>query len=389
MQAAIQKKLVEQGYSPDDDVVMAEYVTVMLANSKTADQITTELSDLIGPEYEASFTEWIFEHAIPENYGAGASTSGSGAGAATASSNTQSSPGAGQPQQLQVSSIQTVGDSRESQGRFSRNTNGLPNRPPTGPRAGPGPRNGQPGVFGSAMSGLKREGDRDGYERPSRRPRMSEEGQGNGPSIFERAGVKAGTAQPNNFQNMGGRNFQNGPRRSFPGPPQFGQGPPEGGFGPGQAPVLPPLHIPDNFNQLPLPQQQAIQQQIFQHQLIAAAAAQQMFGGGSPGGPPFAPMPQAPFQPPPQQMQHPAQQAPPPAPSPKPVVIPKAPASEELCKYGVDCRNAACGYSHPSPAATKDSGLVLSKEVCEKNLDCADKVNPAIALTIGFCLRGG
>merc|ERR1712225_62726 len=73
---------------------------------------------------------------------------------------------------------------------------------------------------------------------------------------------------------------------------------------------------------------------------------------------------------------HPGQQQQSRPTTPKPVALPKTPTSEELCKYGVDCRNAICGYSHPSPAATKDSGLVLSKEVCEKNLNCTDKDCP-------------
>lgn len=403
---------------------MAEYVTVMLANSKTSEQITTELSDLIGPEYESSFTEWIFEHAIPENYGSAAAAGGearagdasappAGPSAASASAppgDSARSPNHSQSPAGQTSSIQTVGDSRESSGRGhnNRHNHSLPSRPPTGPRGGNQSNRGGSGsgVFGTAMQGLKREGDRDGHERPSRRPRTSEPGfegsqqqQASGRSIFDRAGVTPGTAQPNNFQNMGGRPFQNGPRRGGgPGFPQTGgPGAPGGmngfgGAGPGRAPVLPPLHIPDNFNSLPPAQQQAIQQQIFQHQLIAAAAAQQMFGGGPPphmnaGAPPFA-MPQPGVAAPPSaHFPGPAQQGGPQSkPStPKPAVLPKVPTSEELCKYGVDCKNAICGYSHPSPAATKDSGLVLSKDVCEKNLNCTDKVGWASNETAYIC----
>lgn len=62
---------------------------------------------------------------------------------------------------------------------------------------------------------------------------------------------------------------------------------------------------------------------------------------------------------------------------------PSAPTDEELCKFGVTCNNAYCKYSHPSPVATKESGLVLTKEACEQQLACEDKVR----LTIDVELR--
>lgn len=42
----MQRRLAEFGYSGADDPVMAEYVVVMLANSKTADDITRGTSAL-------------------------------------------------------------------------------------------------------------------------------------------------------------------------------------------------------------------------------------------------------------------------------------------------------------------------------------------------------
>lgn len=397
---------------------MAEYVTVMLANSKSGSQITAELADLIGPEYDAAFTDWIFDSAIPEHYVKASSTAGAGSGsgpgpaAAPAASLNGRNPQDSAAQATTTTTaaapaeqIQTVGDSRE--GNYnSRPRHGLPSRPAGGGGVGNGPRGrdasnsqqqqqqrggGPGGVFGTAMAGLKREHDGsnpNGMQR-DRRPRMSGENehqQNNSGerSIFDRAGVRAGTAQPNNFTNMGGP-FANGRG----GPPRRGAA---GGFGqqqPPQIPGLPPLHIPDNFNSLPSAQQQAIQQQIFQHQLIAAAAAQQMYsGGGGGGGPQLMGMQQQPpFSGPlgamhvqngqqqnspmfGQQQQQQQQQRP-----PKPVKLPPRPTSEELCKYGVECKNAICRYSHPSPAATKESGLVLNKEGCEKGIDCDDKVN--------------
>ena len=52
-----------KGYSTESDPVMAEYITIMLINSKTPEQITSELTDLIGPEYDPKFTDWLFVEA--------------------------------------------------------------------------------------------------------------------------------------------------------------------------------------------------------------------------------------------------------------------------------------------------------------------------------------
>ena len=52
---------------------------------------------------------------------------------------------------------------------------------------------------------------------------------------------------------------------------------------------------------------------------------------------------------------------------------PERPGTPTLCKFGVNCTNPACRYSHPSPAATAESGLVLSKEPCGNGVKCEDK----------------
>lgn len=69
---------------------------------------------------------------------------------------------------------------------------------------------------------------------------------------------------------------------------------------------------------------------------------------------------------------------------PIPYVIPERPQSPSLCKFGLKCTNAHCRWSHPSPVATPESGVVLSKEACENGRNCKDKdcirahVSPAI-----------
>lgn len=64
--------------------------------------------------------------------------------------------------------------------------------------------------------------------------------------------------------------------------------------------------------------------------------------------------------------------------------LPERPQSPTLCKFGTKCTNSQCRYSHPSPVATAESGVVLSTEACEKGKDCKDKdcikshVSPAV-----------
>ena len=89
------------------------------------------------------------------------------------------------------------------------------------------------------------------------------------------------------------------------------------------------------------------------------------------------------------------------APTPTPIqpprpsfATPERPQSPTLCKFSLKCTNAQCRWSHPSPVATPESGVVLSNEPCEKGKDCKDKdcikghispaaVNPAL----GMCFR--
>lgn len=53
--------------------------------------------------------------------------------------------------------------------------------------------------------------------------------------------------------------------------------------------------------------------------------------------------------------------------------VPERPQSPTLCKFALKCTNAHCRYSHPSPVATAESGIVLSNEACDKGKNCKDK----------------
>lgn len=59
--------------------------------------------------------------------------------------------------------------------------------------------------------------------------------------------------------------------------------------------------------------------------------------------------------------------------SPLVVSHPERPGTPTLCKFSINCTNPVCRYSHPSPAATAESALVLSNDPCEKGNKCDDK----------------
>ena len=69
--------------------------------------------------------------------------------------------------------------------------------------------------------------------------------------------------------------------------------------------------------------------------------------------------------------------------------IPDRPQSPTLCKFALKCTNAHCRYSHPSPVATAESGVVLSNEACAMGKECKDKdcikahVSPAVLNPLG------
>ena len=52
----------------------------------------------------------------------------------------------------------------------------------------------------------------------------------------------------------------------------------------------------------------------------------------------------------------------------------RRPQSPTLCKFGTKCMNSQCCFSHPSPVAAAESGVVLSTDACEKGKDCQVKV---------------
>lgn len=62
---AVQSKMEELGWAQSDDSALSEYVVLMLVNSKSRDQIATELAtDLLGCEQGdpqlLEFSKWLF-----------------------------------------------------------------------------------------------------------------------------------------------------------------------------------------------------------------------------------------------------------------------------------------------------------------------------------------
>lgn len=75
---------------------------------------------------------------------------------------------------------------------------------------------------------------------------------------------------------------------------------------------------------------------------------------------------------------HPTPQPPAPTPTQEAALIPGSnlpvrPSTPSLCKFGLKCTNPQCRYSHPSPVATAESGVVLSTEFCPQGRDCKNK----------------
>ncbi|GAA6035125.1 hypothetical protein JCM8097_006376 [Rhodosporidiobolus ruineniae] len=353
LQAAIQKQLAVLGWSTEDDSVMAEYCLVMLGNRKTADQISTELSDLIGGDFDASFVTWLFDE-VKKHY-----------------PDPSASPAA-------------------SSAPASSSSNSVPSRP-SAPQ-GAGGRN----VFGAAVTGVKR-GASELDEREARRQRFSNDGgavptgprgarngdgaaAGGGKSLFDR--VNGSNPQFARGRNLGPVNNTGMPQPAFDAITQTVNAILSGAHPSILANIPYPALAAHPLSQRLPPHVMAQAQANAMAQAQAFAAMQNVWntppgaaaafgaGAGLGGGlnaqaPAFNPAFSAPA---------PARAARPTSskPATPPVVLPSKPEKEDLCKHGVECTKPQCLFSHPSPVATKESGLVLKSEACEKQLKCED-----------------
>ncbi|KAF7351154.1 hypothetical protein MSAN_01678100 [Mycena sanguinolenta] len=432
LQQSIQDELTRRNYSAEPDAVMAEYITIMIINNKSAAQITSELEDsvfpvVIGTDFDPTFTDWLFAEAakgateIPSSAQAEASTSRAleavvpqrEAVAAAPSTDSSRRPRNGVYQQAisqAIPSTSPAGQKRTASARSpSPNHSNKVRRTdvPTGPRA------------------------------------MQRDGVSNPRSLLDRVGGPGGAAVRNNFgqDEIQSRidNIVNNPT-----PEQQQAMMMNAGFPMGMEMMNPAMANPIMLQEMMMNQMALMAQMASTMGIINPATGQfgggpafggmpgdmSMYGGmdgfqgpaggngnyngrgrgnargrgmgrgnGRGGAPAAAPkaVPDGAAATP--ATSAPSQAVPIVAPTPTPAVVTPAPAatggltgyilperpqSPTLCKFGLKCTNVHCRYSHASPVATPESGVVLSNEACDKGKDCKDKdcikahVSPAV-----------
>ncbi|KAI0776266.1 hypothetical protein BD413DRAFT_491320 [Trametes elegans] len=419
---------------------MAEYITIMIINNKTPAQISSELEDLVAAEFDPSFVDWLFAEAAkgaPESEApapAEPSTSTHPPARDTpphqpvdAQRRPPNGPRSGAPIYQQALSQAVPSTSPSAQKRTasarSPSPNGHPNKSrrmdlPTGPRAmyrdGPGGH----GPGGNSRSLLDRVGPARGGHPPFN---PHDDVQARIDSITN------GSPDPSMMMMNGGF-----PMNGMPGMDM-------GAMGMAANPMMLQELM---MNQMAMMSQIAGAMGILpQGQFMPGGFPMQPgmggdmggFGGPPPGGPEGghrgrgrgrggpqrgssrgrgghvghhgqdAPTGEGFFAPGAATQQGPAPAPPTPAKSspaiaaPTPItpststgsgrvgfVPPERPQSPTLCKFALKCTNPLCRYSHPSPVATAESGVVLSNDACEKGKDCKDKdcikahVSPAV-----------
>ncbi|KAG2369228.1 hypothetical protein BDR07DRAFT_1604874 [Suillus spraguei] len=420
LQKSIQDELTARSFSADADPVMAEYITIMIINNKTAAQITSELMDLIGPDFDPSFTDWLFAEAAK---GAPESEAPSAASSTPVEPPTDSKPithppsneparrlpngpRAGAPLFQQAVSSTLASTSQKRLRSPSPSTHPTKSRRmdlPTGPRAmqNPAPaqrslldRVGGPGPvprFQGGRDEVQARIDNITNTAPDASTMMSFP---NGMGMPEMLGMQA---NPLMLQEMMlSQMALMAQMANSMGMLNPGMGMP--GFNPMQQGGDPAM-----FNGGAGVNGQSFQQNGVNGRGRGGARGGRGRGGsrgghmGSSPAPPSIEEVLTPVPVPTSVIAEPAQTTPIVAPIPLPAsavssntppkpayALPERPHSPTLCKFGIKCTNSQCRYSHPSPVATAESGVVLSTEACEKGKDCKDKdcikshVSPAV-----------
>ncbi|KAI0036150.1 hypothetical protein K488DRAFT_41726 [Vararia minispora EC-137] len=416
LQNAIQDELIKRRYSQEPDPVMAEYITIMIINNKSSEQISSELEDLIGSDFERSFTDWLFAEAAkgeqPEPAAVPApaetqrlSTSRDAPPHIDAARrNPPSGPRSGAPLYQQAINQATSNSSPNAQKRTASARSPSPGGQgpsksrrtdvPSGPRAmregrhsGPGPRSlldrvgparphpngfpheeqmmmGGPGPFPPNMNEMDMNALAAAMQQQQMagaNPLMLQEMMMNQMALMAQMASTLGMLNPGmmgGFPMQGGMpdmSMMNngGPMDRFQGHQEQNVGRGRGGPGGRGRGGRTPQARPQNIDA----------------QSGAPANAQK-------DQPTPAPAPQ---------VTTPTPQPVAPTPVPPTFAVPERPQSPTLCKFGLKCTNMHCRWSHPSPVATPESGVVLSNDPCEQGKNCKDKdcikahVSPAIA----------
>ncbi|OCH86077.1 hypothetical protein OBBRIDRAFT_797520 [Obba rivulosa] len=443
LQNSIQDELTKRGYSPDGDLVMAEYITIMIINNKTPAQITSELEDLIGADFDTSFVDWLF------------------AEAAKGAPESEAPPA---PEQIPTSEPPV----RQSPPQPAPD---VPRRPPNGPRAG-APLYQQaisqaiPSTSPSAQkrTASARSPSPTGHVNKSRRtdlptgPRAMFRGDsggsqhgGHGPrSLLERVGpARSGGGGGFRGDDIQARIDNITGQSPDPNMMMMG-GFPMNGMGGLDMNAMASVTNPLMLQEMMMNQMALMTQMAGAMGILNPAAGQFMNGGfpmdmgmmngnmpvmpqgggaeggrgrgrgrgaanprgsgrgrGGQSGTNYAASHVTETSVETSQVSTPTATVAPTIAAPKPTpaavltstttitaapqsqsrtgfVPPERPQSPTLCKFGLKCTNPLCRYSHPSPVATPESGVVLSNEACENGKDCKDKdcikahVSPAV-----------
>ncbi|WVQ99583.1 hypothetical protein IAU59_006719 [Kwoniella sp. CBS 9459] len=377
LQAAIQQELERREWAEPDDNVMAEYITVLLANGSTRERVQTEMDDLVGSDFDPAFLDWLFDQATniasapapaPEPISASAPAPQS---AASSSAPRQpSSAGSSRMLNTALAPLSSQPEKRKAETQDGSNKKRLSDvgaAAPSGPRAlgegrGLADRIGGPGPAG----GNARPGSGGGQNL-----------RGRGVPIRGLAGGRGGMGQGRGMNHMGGfrQSFQQQPQNLGMMQPGFAQP----FMAPGQQEMMAQMMM-----------MQASMAQMGEMMAQMAEERQQIQQSApSPVPTPAAVRPARP--PAPAKLPHGTKLGghsvsaiPPKSSTPGP--IPDKPSSTALCRYSVGCSNSRCPFSHPSPVADEKTGMVLSEEPCENGKSCKDAecvkshVSPAAAL---------
>ncbi|KAH8828390.1 hypothetical protein DL96DRAFT_1709682 [Flagelloscypha sp. PMI_526] len=392
LQDAVEQELVRREYTAEPDATMAEFITIMVINNKSADllkpTLTAELDDVIGGHFDPTFTDWVFEQAQRIADGTAISTpaaieSAPAIVAETAPPAAQVKPPVAaadsstrRPQNRQFNQAlsQALPTAQKRTASARSPSPGHSNKirrtdPPTGPRAmAGGPRDNGPRSLLDRVGGPARNNQNTAPD-----PMLAQmESMGATPEqaammsqMMANGAFPPGIAPGMDMGAMGGDddepNGHDGPNGKFNGTVKSANWPVQqrnnNNAFMNQALALSQVTKMD----LPTAVVEVAVEDVAVAEIISLGHGAEQ----SPPAPIAAPTPVTSISPPSYE-------------------IPQRPQSPSLCKFGVRCTNAHCRWSHPSPVATPESGVVLSNEPCDNGKNCKDKdcikshVSPAV-----------
>ncbi|OCF74525.1 hypothetical protein I204_04901 [Kwoniella mangroviensis CBS 8886] len=383
LQSEIQRELERREWAEPEDNVMAEYITVLLANGSARERVQTEMDDLVGSDFDPAFLDWLFSAAkniitapspspvpapapAPSSQSPVTASRGSG-GSGTRLLNTALAPLSSQLEKRKASDIQD--------GQNKKRVSDVGVNAPSGPR---GMGNEGKSLADRISNGNAQRG-RGVPIRGMAGGRGGNMGMGNHMGESTCRSQAESTLIKECCADVGFRpNFQQ-QNQQQPGfaQPNFGQFMPQGQ----QEMVAQMMMMQASMAQMNnmvatmMQERQQQQQQLqFQQQQQAPATS------AKPSRPPSVKVPHG------TKLGAHSVSGIPPKSAATPGPVPDRPSSTALCRYSIGCSNSRCPYSHPSPVADEKTGMVLSEEPCENRKECKDAecikshVSPAATL---------